>query len=89
MLGYKLVKKTEIENLKCEIKNLKLELAESKKTIDEQTKQITELNEKNKKQERATISVVEPVKVKKETVEEKPVKKVRRKNTKKIIVKED
>jgi predicted RNase H-like nuclease (RuvC/YqgF family) len=89
MFGYKLVKKTEIENLKCEIKNLKLELAESKKTIDELTKQISELTEKNKKQERETITVVKPVKVKKESVEENPVKKVRRKNTKKIIVKED
>lgn len=72
MFGYKLIKKSEIDNLK-------LELEESKMIIDEQNDCIVELLEKIKEQKTIIANLTELSKIEKEANEEKPIKKVRRK----------
>lgn len=86
MFGYKLIKIKEIENLE-------LQLAEFKSTVNSQAQEIVELNNKIKEHENTIENLTKTTKVKnKKTIEEKedlPVKKVRRKTTKKNIKKED
>jgi predicted kinase len=84
MFGYKLIKKVEIENLKVELANAKADvkryetrIAELEKTIDEKDATILRLSDANVKDE--------PV----EENPEKPVKKVRRRSSKKNIKKEE
>ena len=84
MFGYKLIKEVEIENLKEELANAKADvkryetrIAELEKTIDEKDATILRLSDVNVKDE--------PV----EEKPEKPVKKVRRRSSKKNIKKEE
>jgi hypothetical protein len=84
MCGYKLIKSKEIENLKKELANAKADvkryetrIAELEKTIDEKDATILRLSDANVKDE--------PV----EENPEKPVKKVRRRSSKKNIKKEE
>lgn len=82
MFGYKIIKEVEIENLKDN-------LAHANVVIADQTKHIAELLNKIKEQDSIIANLTELTKVKEETVEEKPVKKVRRKSTKKTTKKEE
>ena len=84
MFGYKLIKSKEIENLKEELANAKADvkryetrITELEKTIDEKDATILRLSDANVKDE--------PV----EEKPEKPVKKVRRRSSKKNIKKEE
>ena len=92
MFGYKLVKNVEIENLKEE-------LVFCKKTIDSQDKETVELNKKIREYEimieKLNLKIKEQegiisntMVVKNESNDEKPVKKVRRKSSKKNTKKE-
>ena len=69
--------------------NLKDDLAHANVVIADQTKHIAELLNKIKEQDSIIANLTELTKVKEEVVEEKPVKKVRRKSTKKTIKKEE
>lgn len=82
MFGYKIIKEVEIENLKDE-------LAHANVVIADQTKHIAELLDKIKEQDAIIANLTELTKVKEEIVEEKPVKKVRRKSSKKTTKKEE
>ena len=82
MFGYRLIKNAEIEHLKDD-------LAHANVVIADQTKHIAELLNKIKEQDSIIANLTELTKVKEETVEEKPVKKVRRKSTKKTTKKEE
>lgn len=82
MFGYRLIKNVEIENLETE-------LAHANAVIADQTTHIAELLNKIKEQDIIIANLTELTKVKEEVVEEKPVKKVRRKSTKKTIKKEE
>ena len=82
MFGYRLIKNVEIEHLKDD-------LAHANVVIADQTKHIAELLDKIKEQESIIANLTELTKVKEEAVEEKPVKKVRRKSTKKTTKKEE
>lgn len=82
MFGYRLIKTVEIENLRTK-------LADSKEKIGLQARQIVELNEKIKELENAIAKFNEAAKVNNENKEEKPIKKVRRKSTKKTTKKEE
>lgn len=96
MFGYKLIKNVEIENLKEE-------LVFCRKTIDSQDKEIVELNNKIREYENIIENLNLKIKeqegiishlnsntivVKSEPNDEKPVKKVRRKSSKKNAKKE-
>lgn len=88
MFGYKLIKEVEIENLKAELANAKADvkryetrIAELENTIDKKDATILILSDANVKDEPV---VEKPVKT-----DEKPVKKVRRKSSKKNIKKEE
>ena len=82
MFGYRIIKEVEIENLKDN-------LAHANVVIADQTKHIAELLDKIKERDAIIANLTELAKVKEETVEEKPVKKVRRKSTKKTTKKEE
>lgn len=83
MFGYKLIKKSEIEDLK-------LRLADALDTITSQEQEIVELESKIKEQEKTIAKLSNQTKDKQETTtEEKPVKKVRRKSAKKTNKKEE
>ena len=82
MFGYKIIKEAEIENLKDN-------LAHANVVIADQTKHIAELIDKIKEQDSIIANLTELTKVKEEVVEEKPVKKVRRKSSKKTTKKEE
>ena len=82
MFGYRLIKNVEIEHLKDD-------LAHANVVIADQTKHITELLNKIKEQDSIIANLTELTKVKEEVVEEKPVKKVRRKSSKKTTKKEE
>ena len=82
MFGYRIIKEVEIENLKDN-------LAHANVVIADQTKHIAELLDKIKEQDAIIANLTELTKVKEEVVEEKPVKKVRRKSTKKTTKKEE
>ena len=82
MFGYKFIKEEEIENLKQELK-------EANFVIDEKTKQISELIAKIDEQDKIIANLTKPSNVNNESKEEKPIKKVRRKYTKKNPKKEE
>jgi 23S rRNA C2498 (ribose-2'-O)-methylase RlmM len=82
MFGYRLIKNVEIDHLKDD-------LAHANVVIADQTKHIAELLDKIKEQDAIIANLTELTKVKEEVVEEKPVKKVRRKSTKKTTKKEE
>ena len=92
MFGYKFYKIEEIETLMIEKEVLKKDLLESNELIESQKRQIEELTEKIKEKEIAIVNLTKTKNVKKEsttTIEEKPVKKVRRKSVKKTTKKEE
>ena len=82
MFGFRLIKKTEIENLLAE-------LAKAKEIAATQAKQIAELNANIKKQEETIANLTATTPNVEKVVEEKPVKKVRRKSSKKTTKKEE
>jgi uncharacterized coiled-coil protein SlyX len=82
MFGYKIIKEVEIENLKSQ-------LADANEIIDAQTKHIADLLNKIGELEKAVADLNERKTVKVESTEEKPVKKVRRKSTRKTTKKEE
>ena len=82
LFGYKLIKNEEIENLKSQ-------LADANEDVAAQAKKIAELNNKIKEYENTIANLTKHENVKTESKEEKPVKKVRRKYTKKNNKKED
>lgn len=82
MFGYRLIKNVEIDHLKDD-------LAHANVVIADQTKHIAELLNKIKEQDSIIANLTELTKVKEEVVEEKPVKKVRRKSSKKTTKKEE
>ena len=82
MFGYRLIKNVEIEHLESD-------LAHANVVIAEQTKRIAELLATIDEQKVVIANLTEATTVKNETVEEKPVKKVRRKSTKKTTKSEE
>ena len=82
MFGYRFIKNEEIENLKSE-------LADFKEKSEKQAKYITKLLDKIKEQEKNIAKLTLATKDDNDTVEEKPVKKVRRKNSKRTVKKEN
>lgn len=82
MFGYRIIKEVEIDHLKDD-------LAHANAVIANQTKHIAELLNKIGELEKAVADLNESKTVKAESTEEKPVKKVRRKSTKKTIKKEE
>ena len=84
MFGYRLIKNVEVENLKSN-------LEEANFIIDENEKKIAELIEKINDQEKIIVKLIETANVSNQNEEksDKPVKKVRRKNTKKNTKKEE
>ena len=87
MFGYRLIKNEEIEVLKNK-------LEEAIKLINQQKDKIIELENKNKEYEKTIANLTKPTnvnneKVKNENKDEKTVKKVRRKYTKKNNKKEE
>jgi predicted nucleic acid-binding Zn-ribbon protein len=82
MFGYRIIKEVEIENLKSQ-------LADANGIIDAQTKHIADLLNKIVELEKVVADLNESKTVKVEITEEKPVKKVRRKSSKKTTKKEE
>ena len=82
MFGFRLIKTVEIETLRNN-------LAKFKEIMSSQATQIDELNDKIKALESDIANLTAHANVKNEVVEEKPVKKVRRKSTKKNTKKEE
>lgn len=82
MFGYRIIKEVEIENLKSQ-------LADANRVIDTQTKNIVDLLNKIKELEMVIDNLNESKTVKAESTEEKPIKKVRRKSSKKTTKKEE
>ena len=82
MFGYRLIKDKEVENLKSE-------LVAAKETIATQSNQIDELMLKVGELESIISKFNKTTNVKSENKEDKPVKKVRRKSTKKNTKKEE
>ena len=82
MFGYRLIKNVEIDHLKDD-------LAHANVVIADQTKHIAELINKIKEQDAIIATLNETTTVKNDHVEEKPVKKVRRKSSKKTTKKEE
>ena len=82
MFGYRIIKEVEIENLKDN-------LAHANVVIADQTKHIAELINKIVELEKVIDTLNETTTFKNDHVEEKPVKKVRRKSSKKTTKKEE
>lgn len=84
MFGYRIIKNVEIDNLKSE-------LANAKETVLSQSNQIDELLYRVKELENtiSNFNEMTNINVKNESVDEKPVKKVRRKSTRKKTKKEE
>jgi hypothetical protein len=82
MFGYKLIKTEEYEKLKSN-------LADANGIIESQTAHIADLNNKIEGLEKVIATLNETATVKNDHVEEKPVKKVRRKSSKKTTKKEE
>lgn len=82
MFGYKLIKTAEYEELKSN-------LANANRVIEVQTAHIADLNNKIEGLEKVIATLNEATAVKIDRVEEKPVKKVRRKSSKKTTKKEE
>lgn len=76
MFGYKLIKNEEIENLKYNLDNI-MDIVESQMDL------IDELHAKISEHEGIIYNLTKQTKVKTDNNEDKPVKKVRRKSTKK------
>lgn len=76
MFGYKLIKNEEIENLKYNLDNV-VDIVESHMEL------IDELNAKINEHESIISNLTKQIKEKTDNNEDKPVKKVRRKSTKK------
>lgn len=89
MFGYKLIKKSEIEDLKSDLEALELELEDANETIEAQAKDILKLLDTIKNQDSIIANLSKNTTTDSDVQEEKPVKKVRRKTTKKINKKED
>lgn len=89
MFGYKLIKKSEIEKLKSDLETLELELEDANETIEAQAKDILKLLDTIKNQDSIIANLSKNTTTDSDVQEEKPVKKVRRKTTKKINKKED
>ena len=82
MFGYKLIKTAEYEELKSN-------LANANRVIEVQTVHIADLNNKIEGLEKVIATLNETATVKNDHVEEKPVKKVRRKSIKKTTKTEE
>ena len=82
MFGYRIIKEVEIDHLKDD-------LAHANVVIADQTKHIAELLDEIKKRDAIIATLNETTTVKNDHVEEKPVKKVRRKSTKKTTKTEE
>lgn len=82
MFGYKLIKTEEYEKLKSN-------LADANGIIESQTAHISDLNNRIEELEKVIATLNETTTVKNDHVEEKPIKKVRRKSTKKTTKKEE
>ena len=82
MFGYKIIKEIEIENLTKQ-------LTDAKGIIVSKTLHIADLVNKIKELEKIISALNETKPVKTDNVEENPVKKVRRKSTKKTTKKEE
>ena len=82
MFGYRLIKNVEIDHLKDD-------LAHANVVIANQTKHIADLLNKIAELEKVVADLNESKTVKVEITEEKPVKKVRRKSSKKTTKKEE
>ena len=84
MFGYRLIKNVEIEHLKDDLTHANVVIAD-------QTKHIVELESKVKEQEAviANLTASKTVTVETKVTEDKPVKKVRRKSSKKTTKKEE
>ena len=84
MFGYRFIKNVEIENLESNLK-------EANFVISENEKKSAELIEKINDQEKIIVKLIETANVSNQTEEksDKPVKKVRRKNTNKNTKKEE
>ena len=82
MFGYRLIKNVEIDHLKDN-------LAHANVVIADQTKHIADLLNKIAELEKVVADLNESKTVKVESAEEKPVKKVRRKSTRKTTKKEE
>ena len=82
MFGYKLIKTAEYEELKSN-------LANANRVIEVQAAHIADLNNKIEGLEKVIATLNEATAVKIDRVEEKPVKKVRRKSSKKTTKKEE
>ena len=82
MFGYRLIKNVEIDHLKDD-------LAHANVVIADQTKHIADLLNKIAELEKVVADLNESKTVKAESTEEKPVKKVRRKSSKKTTKNED
>ena len=90
MFGYKIIKSKEIERLKSDLEALEIELEDANETIEAQAKNILELLDTIKNQDSIIANLTKNTTTTDSDVqEEKPVKKVRRKTTKKINKKED
>ena len=89
MFGFKIIKSKEIERLKSDLEALELELEDANETIEAQAKNILELLDTIKNQDSIIANLTKNTKTDSDVQEEKPVKKVRRKTTKKINKKED
>lgn len=82
MFGYRIIKNVEIDHLKDD-------LAHANVVIADQTKHIADLLNKIAELEKVVADLNESKTVKAEITEEKPVKKVRRKSSKKTTKKEE
>lgn len=89
MFGFKIIKSKEIKKLKSDLEALELELEDANETIEAQAKDILELLDTIKNQDSIIANLTKNTKTDSDVQEEKPVKKVRRKTTKKINKKDD
>ena len=89
MFGFKIIKSKEIKKLKSDLEALELELEDANETIEAQAKDILKLLDTIKNQDSIIANLTKNTTTDSDVQEEKPVKKVRRKTTKKINKKED
>ena len=89
MFGFKIIKSKEIERLKSDLEALEIELEDANETIEAQAKDILKLLDTIKNQDDIIANLSKNTTTDSDAQEEKPVKKVRRKTTKKINKKED
>lgn len=82
MFGYRLIKNEEIENLKSE-------LVDAKEKVAEQSRHIAKLLTTIKEQDSIIANLTLVTKDDSDITEEKPIKKVRRKNSKRTVKKDN